>query len=131
MRASAFRIGSPLTPFRRRSITSRLTARVIGPRKDFSSTLIIAFWSSSVLAANSTRNSRELDGRPDVARRFIGHASRLRALWISFSFRPLRHQVQPPITLGQLLQRLAVGRVADEQPQLLHARQPLRDALQP
>ena len=73
----------------------------------------------------------ELDSRPNVARRFSGHPFYFRTFGISFRLSRLRHQFQPPVALGQLLQGLTARRVADEQSQLLHTRQPLRDALQP
>ena len=67
-------------------------------------------------------------GGGDVLGRFGDRLLRFRAFSETLAFELIRHEFQTPRALGQLLQRLAVGRVADKQAEFFHAGQLIGDA---
>ena len=71
------------------------------------------------------------NGVAEIPRRLIGHPRRLCPFRIGLPLKFLGRQVKPPVPLGQQLDRLFVGRVADQEPQLLHVQEPLRHACEP
>ncbi|OQC26888.1 MAG: hypothetical protein BWX70_02293 [Verrucomicrobia bacterium ADurb.Bin070] len=71
------------------------------------------------------------NGVAEIPRRLIGHLRRLCPFRIGLPLKLLCRQVKPPVPLGQQLDRLFVGRIADQEPQLLHVQEPLCHACEP